>query len=65
MCFMAKFIVHCEDDGTFLAIRNGHHTFTNSFADALRFSRVDLAIDNALGIDETMQRVRILTVYEL
>ena len=64
MSFVARFIVHCQDDGTFLSVRNGQHHYTCCFAEALRFSRVDLAIDHAKSIDETLERVRVICLYE-
>ncbi len=64
MSVVARFIVHCQDAGTFLGVRNGHHHYTYCFAEAVRFSRVDLAIDHAKGIDETLECVRVICLYE-
>lgn len=62
--FVTRYIVHCEDDGTFLAIRNGQHSFVVSFEEALRFECLDHAIQNAFEIDETMNRVSVIPLYE-
>ena len=66
MSFQVCYVVQALDDGTFLVVRNGERRYFVSFEDALRFTSLNQALENARDIDSELDtnRVAIHPVYE-
>ena len=58
MSFQVCYVVQALDDGTFLGVRNGERRYFVSFEDALRFTSLNQALENARDIDSVSTHSR-------